>query len=472
MTLGLELAALPVDQLEEFLTGLSADELLEVTYDWVSWARPSQLAPEQWLDDTVSTWLVMSGRGFGKTRIGAETTNQFVREGWARHIHLIGESAGDVRDIMIEGESGILAHSHPTEVPKYEPSKRKLTWPNGAEALCFSADEPDQLRGPQSDLVWCDELAKMRNARRVYDNIEFSCRLGRSKRIFTTTPKPLELIEDMVEDPDVVVTEGHSYENLANLSPTFIKRVFAKYEGTRMGEQELAGKLLREMKNALWTFDMIEAARILPIAATTRDLEQFTQIVVGVDPSVKEHEEEDDEGDECGIVVVGVRHTEIPENLVLERVMNPIKGKPIIQPEGVLLEDASGLLSPEAWARRTKEMVDKWGAQVVVAERNNGGDLVKSNLRNARIRAIVQMVWATRGKAVRAQPISLLFEQRRFKLAGQFPKLESQLRKFTNKRYEGKKSPDRADGFIWAGTYLFHMGLSSDDPKDWTTYRG
>src|SRR5580693_3450873 len=283
-------------------------------YHWRYRARPEQLPP----DGSWRIWLLMAGRGFGKTRCGAEWVRAQVKAG-RRRIALVGPTAADARNVMVEGESGILAISPDPERPLYEPSKRRLTWPNGAVATTYSADEPERLRGPQHDAAWCDELGAWRYPE-AWDMLMFGMRLGADPRtVVTTTPRPAKLIRDLGRDPICVVTRGSSYENRGNLAPAFFEQIIRKYEGTRLGRQELDAELLEDTPGALWSHGSIEASRL-------RSAPEMTRVVVAIDPAVTSGEE----ADETGIVVAG-------------------KDK---NGHGYVLADISGRYPPTEWARR------------------------------------------------------------------------------------------------------------------------
>lgn len=382
-------------------------------YDWRSQARAKQWPP----DGSWHVWLVLAGRGFGKTRTGAEWVRMMVEQGQARRVALVGPTAADVRDVMVEGESGLLAVCPPWDRPVYEPSKRRLTWGNGAVATTFSADEPDRLRGPQHDLAWCDELASWRHPE-AWDMLLFGLRLGRDPRVVvTTTPRPTKLIKQLVDDKGVVVVRGSTFENEANMAPTFFEQIRRRYEGTRLGLQELEAQILDDVPGALWTRTVLEETRV----TTTPDL---VRIVVGVDPAAS-----DGEGAaETGIIVVGLGR----------------------DGHGYVLDDLSIRASPAGWAAQVIAGYHKFQADRIVAEVNQGGDMVEHTIRMVDAGAAVRQVRASRGKAVRAEPIAALYEQGRMHHLGVFADLEEQLCGWT----PGEKSPDRCDALVWAATEL------------------
>jgi phage terminase large subunit-like protein len=375
---------------------------------WRDIARPAQTAPDgQW-----TVWLYVGGRGAGKTRAGAEWVHEQVQAG-ARRIALVGPTAGDVRDVMVEGESGIL-NCGPVR-PTYEPSKRRVTWPNGAIATTYSADEPDRLRGPQHDAAWADEIAAWRYPA-AWDMMMLGLRLGTDPRVVaTTTPKPVKLVRDLLGT--AVVTRSTTYDNLDNLAPTFREQILARYEGTRLGRQELLAELLEDVPGALWTRDLIERSR-------GDAPERMPRIVVAIDPAVTSGEQ----SDATGIIVVGAD-----------------------QNTGWVLEDLSGRYPPEQWANLAVDAYRRWDADRIVAEANNGGDLVASVLRAVDRNVPVRLVRASRGKRARAEPVSALYEQGRIIHCGTFPELEDELCVWTPDTAE---SPDRLDAMVWGLTDL------------------
>jgi len=399
--------------IDDTLTDQEADAIL---HDWELWARPSQLPTAgDW-----RTWLVLAGRGWGKTRVGAEWVRKQVELG-RRRIALVAPTAGDARDVMVEGESGLLAIFPAHQRPLYEPSKRRVTFANGALATLYSADEPERLRGPQHDAAWCDEICAWKYLQEAWDMLMFGLRLGDDPRcVVTTTPKPIPLVRELLADEHTCITRGATSENKANLAPAFLAKIVAKYEGTRLGRQELYAEVLDDVPGALWTRDGIEKLRV-------KHTPKLVRIVVAVDPSVSSS----DEADECGIVAVG-------------------EGD---DGHGYLLEDATVKGSPDTWGRAAVNLYHKWGADRLVAEVNNGGDLVESLIRTIDPRVAYKAVRASRGKVRRAEPVAALYEQGRFHHVGMFGTLEDQLCMLTpdNSLIE---SPDRADALVWAATEL------------------
>lgn len=375
-----------------------------------------------------SVWLINAGRGFGKTRTGAEYVIERARQGFGP-IGLIGETAADVRDVMVEnGPASILEISDASFRPIYEPSKRRLTWPNGVTATTFSGDRPDQLRGPQHATVWADEPAKWRYAEDAWDNMEMGLRVGDDpKAVATTTPRPIKLIRDLVEQSrregsGVVMTTGSTYDNIDNLSGKFRDRIVAKYEGTRLGRQELHAELLLEAEGALWTHELIEAHRV----AVAPD--GLTRVVVGVDPSGG--------AAEIGIVVAGLLGTRERGHVYV-------------------LRDETTSGSPQHWAKRAVRSYIVSAADRIVAEKNFGGDMVLSTIEAADPRAAVSLVTASRGKAQRAEPVAALYEQGRVHHVGAFPKMEDEM---TFWEPGSGESPNRMDALVWAITDLVFGG--------------
>ena len=412
---------MPESRRAAILASLTAEERSRLLYLWRVWARPKQLTPPgDWL-----VWLILAGRGFGKSRTGAEWVRENVTAGKAARIALVADTAADAREVMVEGESGILATSPPWFRPTYEPSKRRLTWPNGAIATTYSAEEPDQLRGPQHDLAWADELAKWRYPD-AWDQLRFGLRLGRDPRVIvTTTPRPTPIIRSLISEATTHVTRGATHENRANLAPAFLATVVARYEGTRLGRQELYAEILDDVPGALWKRDTIDSARV-------REAPALRRIVVAIDPAVTSGEA----SDETGIVVVGVSH----------------------DGHGYVLDDASGRHTPNEWARIAVAKLDAWRADRIVAEVNNGGDLVETNIRTVRRNAPFTAVRASRGKATRAEPVAALYEQGKVHHVGMLATLEDQLCSWEP---SAAKSPDRLDALVWG---LSNLMLGEAEP--------
>lgn len=408
------LACLTASERAELLKDLTIDECRALEYDWSFWARKNQLLPDgDWI-----TWLVMAGRGFGKTRVGSETVRQWVKDG-VRRINIMGKTPADVRDVMIEGDSGILTCCPTWDMPLYEPSKLRLTFPNGAICQIFSGENPDQSRGAQCEKAWIDELAKYRYAQDALDNIMFGLRLGNKPQILiTTTPRPTKTIKDLIKDPDTHITRGSTYDNVGNLAESFIKTVIKKYEGTRLGRQELEAEILDDNPNALWRRADIECSRV----DVAPDL---VRIVVAIDPAVTVTED----SDETGIVIAGKDR----------------------RGDGYILGDYTMKGSPEQWARKAVANYYSWRADKIVGEANNGGDMIEFVIRTVDRNVSYKKVHASRGKIVRAEPIAALYEQGRVHHVGTFPELEDELCEWQ----QGDKSPNRLDALVWAMTELF-----------------
>ena len=401
------------DKIKAALASLSEADAEALRFEWSWWARANQLAPEgAWVN-----WVILAGRGFGKTRIGAEMVRRWVRK--FPLVNLIGATAADARDIMIEGESGILALCPRQERPLYVPSKRRLEWPNGAWSLIFTADEPERLRGKQHMKLWCDEVASWRRPE-AFEQAMLGLRLGALPQVvITTTPKPVKLIRALLADPATVTTRGSTYENRANLAPGFFDGIIRRYEGTRIGRQELNAELLDDVEGALWSNAMIEDARV-PRAP------DMVRIVVAIDPATTSGED----ADETGIVVAG-------------------RG---VDGDAYIFRDLSCRLSSNGWGRRAINAYREYGADRIVAEVNNGGDLVEDVLRVIDKNVSYRAGHASRGKVVRAEPISALYEQKRVHHVGVFAELETQMCSFVPDHLDG--SPDRVDALVWALTEL------------------
>lgn len=429
-----KLRQLPAAVRDNFFASLSDEEAAVLMFDWNFWARADQKMPPQLLDSNspVVTWLALAGRGWGKTRVGSQALIDEVYHARAGRIALIAETAADARDVIVEGDSGILACSPPWFRPAYEPSKRRLTWPNGAMAFTFNAVEPDQLRGPQFDFAWGDELAKWRYAQETFDNLQFGLRLGRRPRqIFTTTPRPIKIVREMVNDPTVFVTRGRTLDNADNLAASFLAQVKRKYEGTRLGRQELEAEILLDTPGALWTRDMIEAAYLRPVEGDEFPHHMFSRIVVSIDPAVSNTEG----SDETGIIVAGIRASD---------------------DHVVVIEDATDRMSPIQWAQKAISLYRKYKADRIVAEVNQGGDMVETTIRTVDENVPYKAVHASKGKVTRAEPVSALYEQGRVHHMGSFAALEDQMSQFTrdfDKAIMGF-SPDRVDALVWAITEL------------------
>ncbi|MCX8998473.1 terminase family protein [Rhizobiaceae bacterium BDR2-2] len=414
---GLEAPAEPFDYAPFLLT------------DWAFQGRAAQQPPEgDW-----RTWLMMGGRGSGKTRAGAEWVHALARACGARsglRIALVAETLGDAREVMIDGVSGICRVAR-TMVPDFEVTRRRLVWPNGAVAQIFSSEDPESLRGPQFHYAWCDELAKWKYAEETFDMLQFGLRLGDDPRqLVTTTPRPVPVLKRLMADPATRLVRMRTGENGANLAPGFLAALAERYGGSRLGRQELDGELMEDRDDALWRRDRLEALTVRLPGALSR-------IVVGVDPPSGSGA-----ASCCGIVVAGIEES----------------GR------GVVLGDCSVEgMSPAGWARAVVSAYRRFGADRIVAEINQGGDMVAAVLAGIDAGLPVTAVRATRGKFLRAEPVAALYEQGRVVHAGRFPALEDQMCDFGPDGLSGGRSPDRLDALVWALTAL--MLDRSGEPK-------
>jgi phage terminase large subunit-like protein len=426
------LSTFPEDVRMQMLAGMSENEAYLAMHRWDLWARPDQMAPsgEHW-----HTWLLLAGRGFGKTLAAMQFIRSMVcgdtplSKGNASRVAIIGDTAADVRDILILGDSGLL-RIHPSHFrPEWQPSKRRLVWPNGAYGLTFSAQDPDQLRGPQFDCAACDELAKWQYAEETMSNLAFGLRLGaKPRKVIATTPRPTRLIRALMMDPGVVLTRGSTMENSNNLSRDFLKQVQEKYAGTRLGRQELEGQVLADVPGALWTLDILDRNRV------KKDMvPAFKRIVVAIDPATQAKEYENDGIAETGIIVAGLAE----------------------DGRGYVLADDTCGLNPNGWARKAIASLDYWGGDCIIAEQNQGGSMVEAVIRAVRSTVAFKAVTASRGKHTRAEPIAALYEQDRISHVGSFPALEDQLLATTPSGVLMENSPDRMDALVWAFTELF-----------------
>ena len=413
--------------------------------DWTSIARPEQLPPQgNWW----TIWLYLGGRGAGKTRSGAEDIRAYAESVPGCRIGLIGPTAADVRDVMVEGDSGLLAIAPNSNRPSYEPSKRRLTWPNGSLATMYSAEEADRLRGPQHHKLWFDELAAFKNAQDVWDMATFGLRLGKRPRVtITTTPRPIALIKSLVKrlGEDVAISRGRTADNAENLAPTFLNSIVGRYRGTRLGRQELDAEILDDVPGTLWTRAMIDKARA-PVL-----LPRMARIVVAIDPSGARNAD-DTAADVIGMVVAG----------------RDADGR------GYVLADRSARLSPAEWGKRAIDAYKEFSADRIVAERNFGGAMVEHVLRSIDKSVSYSELTASRGKVQRAEPVAALYEQGRVSHIGDLGPLEDQLCEMTGNGFAGGGSPDRADALVWALSELL-LGESqgpmviSDDLLQWAS---
>lgn len=422
------LAQLTPEQRAEVLAGLSAQELSALEHEWSFWARPDQLPPSPpW-----RTWLYSGARGIGKTRTAAEWVRSEMVSGRRRQTGIIAPTADSLRRICIEGPSGILSVGPPSERPQYEPSTRRIVWPNGGIAHCFSAEEPDRLRGPNFDAYWFDEITSADNARDCWDMLQMALRIPGPKGdppcgLITTTPKNQALLKQIMAAPTTVITSARTSDNAANLDPSTLAFLHEKYAGTRLGRQELEGELIEDAEGALWSLRLIDDTRI----KRGEQPERLVRVVVAVDPpggSSKGNAE-------CGIVVAAIGSDR----------------------QFYVLADLSGRMSPEQWARAAVSAYRGYKADKIVAEQNFGGAMVESTIRSIELRVPIRMVVASRGKQIRAEPIASLYEQHRVHHVGTFPVLEDQMTGWDPAA--SGPSPDRVDALVWALTEL------SDGPK-------
>ncbi len=436
-----------------------AGDVISALFDWQAWVRPDQTPPDaahagetsslpgEGLVDDIEpagtirgyrTWLIMGGRGAGKTRAGAEWVRAmalghrpFTRDPVGR-IALVGETIADVRSVMVEGVSGLLSVHAPHERPVYEPSKRQLTWPNGSIAQLFSAEDPDGLRGPQFGAAWCDELAKWRYADKTWDMLQFALRLGDNPRqVVTTTPRPIAVLKRILADTATAVSRSRTLDNFANLAPGFISEMRARYGATSLGRQELDGELVEDREDGLWNRAQLERTRIDCAPALVR-------IVVAVDPPVTSGPK----ADACGIVVAGI----------------DVDGR------GYVLSDRTVAgHAPLVWAKVAVAALEEFEADRIVAEVNQGGDLVEGVIRQIDSSVPIRKVRATRGKFIRAEPVAALYERGLVSHIGQLAALEDQLCDFGPAGLSGGRSPDRMDALVWALTDL--MLTSTGEPR-------
>ena len=424
------LASATPETVDDFISGLSDAALLSLPWLFEFWALPHQLPPE----GVWKSWVIMGGRGAGKTRAGAEWVRAQVEgarpldPGRARRVALVGETVDQVREVMVFGASGILACSPPDRMPVWEAGRKRLVWQNGAVAEVYSAHSPESLRGPQFDAAWVDELAKWKKAEEAWDMLQFALRLGDNpQQVVTTTPKNVGVLKAILKNPSTVLTQAPTEANKAYLAASFLEEVRARYAGTRLGRQELDGVLLEDAEGALWTTAGLEACRA-PVP------ERLSRVVVAVDPPVTGHAG----SDACGIVVVGAVTEGAPSEW-----------------RAHVLEDASvSAASPADWARAAISAMERHGADRLVAEVNQGGDLVESVVRQIDPMVPFRAVRASRGKTARAEPVAALYEQGRVHHGRGLGELEDQMCRMTVRGYEGKGSPDRVDALVWALTEL------------------
>jgi phage terminase large subunit-like protein len=443
------LRQLDPEDLRFVLQEMGPAKVEELYHDWNFWARPEQLEPEgDW-----NTWFINAGRGFGKTRAGVEWVREQIKRGKKR-IAAVASTNSDIERVMVKGESGFLSvcwsgdktyKGKELGFPEWSPTKRTLTWANGAKVEFYSAEEPERLRGPQFEAAWCDELGAWNKDEDTWDMLQFCLRLGRHPRVcVTTTPRPTKLVRKLTKLSTTHITTGSTFDNAANLAGTYLEAVKAQYEGTRLGRQELYAEILEEAEGALWTTDTLDAAQI-----SREDVPNLNRIVVALDPAVTANAE----SDMTGIMVAGVD-------------VNGI---------GYVLADYTDKLSPEGWAQKAVELYHMYQADRIVAEVNQGGDMVKTTLRGVDETIPFKAVRASRGKYARAEPISALYERGLVKhvrnpLDGQnLNELETQMRTWEPLGSIG--SPDRLDACVWALTDLMLNGFARPELKLLSTTR-
>jgi phage terminase large subunit-like protein len=437
------------EQQKKNMDKLTHSEKVALKYSWAFWARPDQTMPPV----EFQTWIIMAGRGFGKTRTGAEIVREWALGPMGPNgkrdqskaydlVNIIAPTADDARDICVEGESGILAICPQHERPEYLPSKRRLEWPNGAKTLIFTADEPERLRGKQHKKLWCDELAAWRYLKDAWDQAQLGLRLGDNPQaLVTTTPKPLKEIKELIAQPTTFLTRGTTYENRLNLAKAFYSRIISKYEGTRLGRQELNAEMLEDNPNALFQRAWIDRTRI--------DFETFWHLIfpklmrtVGaLDPAASSNEE----SDECGIIFAG--------SLQWDHVPPDFKKLCKFETDHYFVfEDASDIFTPDGWAQKALEKYKEYGADRLIGEANNGGDMIEATLRHHDPNVSYSKVHASKGKFTRAEPISALYEQYRVHHVGTLGHLEDQMCDYDPATCVD--SPDRMDADVWALTEL------------------
>lgn len=420
----------------DLLLQLDPKKAEELRYTWKFWARPNQLAPEgKW-----NTWFINAGRGFGKTRAGVEWVRQQVMQGKKRGA-AIAATNSDIERVMINGESGFLnccwegdktVRGVKLGKPMWSPTKRTLTWENGAQIQFFSAEEPERLRGPQFEFAWCDELAAWNRDRDTWDMLQFCLRLGKHPQTcVTTTPKPTKLVRDILKNSSTVVTTGSTFDNSANLAAPYLQAVKSQYEGTRLGRQELYAEIMDEASGALWNRQLLEQCEV-DIPDPVEFAKTLNRVVVAIDPAVTSNAE----SDMTGIVVAGID----------------------INGTSYILEDATDRYSPEQWATKAVDLYFKYSADRIVAERNQGGDMVRHTIQTVNEVIPLRLVHASRGKFARAEPVSALYERNKVKHVRGLDELENQMVQWEPLGSIG--SPDRLDALVWALTDLALQGVS------------
>ena len=424
-------------KLKEALSQLTPEQAEELKHDWSFWARQDQLEPEgKW-----NTWVALAGRGWGKTRAGAEWVRHRIKMG-DRIVHCVAPTKGDVRRVMVEGDSGLLNVCHKSDktyrkadmgYPVWSPTNNSMSWANGAKAVFFSAEDPERLRGPQAHSAWCDELCAWRNAQDTWDMMQFGLRLGKRPVVFvTTTPKTTKLLRGILDDETTHVSTGSTFDNSANLADTFLTAVKKTYEGTRLGRQELYAEILDEASGALWNRNLLASCEV-----DKEDVPQLNRIVVAIDPAISNNTD----SDMTGIIVAGVD----------------------VNGTAYVIEDHTGNYSPQAWAAKAVELYREHMADRIVAEKNQGGDMVRHTLHTEDETLPIRLVHASRGKMARAEPVSALYEQGRVKHVRGLNDLEDQMVQWEPLGSMG--SPDRLDAMVWAITDLSLNGYAKPQLK-------
>ncbi|KAB2920603.1 MAG: DNA-packaging protein [Hyphomicrobiaceae bacterium] len=420
---------MPAEQRARAFAAEDHEVLVRCWYDWILWARDDQLPPEATAEgEPWRTWLILGGRGSGKTRAGAEWVRAQAlgpphSPTRARRIALVGETIAQVRSVMVEGVSGLLSVHAPAEKPVLEVSKNQVVWRNGAIAQMFAADDPESLRGPQFDAAWCDELAKWRRPQRVWDILQFAMRLGALPRVVvTTTPRAIGLLKKIMDDAATVTSRSRTADNAANLAPAFIAEMRRRYGATPIGRQELDGEIVEERLHGLWQRPWLAQGRL----AARPELQR---VVVAVDPPVSSNAG----SDSCGIVVAG-RGEDGRGYVLADRT---IQGR-----------------DPATWARAAIAAYRDYEADTIVVEANQGGDLVVNVFRSVDDTVPIKKVYASRGKWLRAEPVSTLYAEGRVAHVGEFPELELQMCDFGSDGLSNGRSPDRLDALVWAITEL------------------
>ena len=432
-----DLRQLPDDEVADILKQLGPAQAEELRYNWEFWARPEQLEPTgDW-----NAWLALAGRGWGKTRAGAEWVRHRIKKG-DKIVHCVAPTKGDVRRVMVEGDSGLLNvcwkgdktyRGKHIGFPVWSPTNNTLTWENGSKAVFFSAEDPERLRGPQAYSAWTDELCAWRNAQETWDMMMFGLRLGRKPQVFiTTTPKTTKLLRNIISDPKTHISKGSTFDNAANLADTFLDAVKKTYEGTRLGRQELYAEILDEASGALWNRELLFKCEV-----DRDEVPPLSRIVVSVDPAVTNKTD----SDMTGIVVAGIDQ----------------------DGTAYVLEDHTDRYSPKEWAAKAIELYHEHMADRIVAERNQGGDMVRHTLQTEDENVPIKLVHASRGKMARAEPVSALYEQGKVKHVKGLNDLEDQMVQWEPLGSIG--SPDRLDAMVWALTDLSLNGYAKPQLK-------